>query len=241
MSAAVLSGDQKEQMYNLMCRYFDNVLEDTFETDLKEKHWIILLEEGDTGVIRGFSTLMLLREMEIGGRRVSAIFSGDTIVEDSFRNTPGLFRTFLDFSIPLSKELERRGCLLYWFLISMGYRTYRLLPSFFHEFYPRYDRETPPFEKEVIDRLAGSRYPGKYDSRTGVIHYPEGREALKPDCAGVPRSRLRNPHVRFFCRNNPLAGRGDELVCVARISERNLRPIGLRLLPWNPEAERLTG
>ena len=41
----------------------------------------------------------------------------------------------------------------YWFLISKGYKTYRFLPLFFREFYPRHDAPTPAWAKEILDAL----------------------------------------------------------------------------------------
>ncbi len=133
------------------------------------------------------------------------------------------------------------GRRLYWFLIVKGYRTYLYLPSFFHEFYPRHDRATPPFETALIARLAGSRYPDAFEPATGLVRFPESHGHLAPDLAEVPPHRADDPHVRFFLARNPGYVRGHELVCVAEISPTNMKGLARRRLLDGMPAAVLAG
>ena len=60
------------------------------------------------------------------------------------------------------------GTDLYWFLISKGYKTYRFLPVFFHEFYPRWDVPTPSWARAMLDAVARALFPEDYDGEKGI-------------------------------------------------------------------------
>ena len=69
---------------------------------------------------------------------------------------------------------------LYWFLIAKGYRTYRFLPVFFREFYPRYECATPAWAKSLLDALGRTMFGQAYDPRRGLAGGRERGQA----CAG---------------------------------------------------------
>ena len=50
----------RDAMFALMDRHYDNIDRDTFESDLAEKDWIIRINDPDTGALVGFSTQVLL-------------------------------------------------------------------------------------------------------------------------------------------------------------------------------------
>ena len=210
-------------MFKLMTTYFNSMDRNDFEKDLKEKDWVVVLKDVLNGKIQGFSTFMLLNEMIIEGIRVKAIFSGDTIINFRYWGEKELFKIFGNFVFSLSQKYKQRKIKLFWFLISMGYKTYRLLPCFFKEFYPRYDKKTPHFEQKVLDTFACQKFPLEYENNTGLIHFDKPKECLKPGVADVGERRLKNPHIKFFCERNPLYMRGDELACITEFSEENLK------------------
>ena len=156
---------QREEMLALMQRHYVNVRRAVFEADLAEKRWVILIHDADESLC-GFSTQTIV-EAEVGGRAIEALFSGDTIVDRAHWGQQVLTRTWGRLALALIDS--RPGEELYWFLISKGYKTYRFLPVFFHEFYPRYDHHDPPWVRSAVDALASSRYPHNYDPEAGVI------------------------------------------------------------------------
>jgi hypothetical protein len=117
---------------------------------------------------------------------------------------------------------------LYWLLIASGFRTYRFLPVFFREFFPRYDRATPEAIRRVMHRLARQRFGSRYDPATGIVRF-EQPQMLKGSLRGISEIRMRDPHVAFFARANPDHGGGDELVCLAEVADRNLTPAARRI------------
>jgi hypothetical protein len=215
-----LTASLVDRLYVLQVRCYDGVDPSRFHADLFEKQWIILLRDGEGGEVMGFSTQRTL-EAVVHGRAVQVLFSGDTVIDPGCWGEQVLVRTFCRLIGRLQALGERP---LYWFLISKGHRTYLYLPTFFHDFWPRHDRATPPFEAELVRVLGESRYPGEFDPERGVIRPRGPHDRLKEELDGSAR-RGRNPHVAFFLERNPGHREGDELVCVADLSPENLRPI----------------
>ena len=221
-----ISSEQRSEMFALMERYYENISEATFSADLQEKQWAIILTDPLSERICGFSTQMLL-EASVAGRPVKALFSGDTIIERERWGDRALARVWGRFALSLIDRLPTAE--LYWFLISKGYKTYRFLPLFFHEFYPRYDVTTPEWAKEVTDGLAQLRYPA-YDPALGIVRADETKDRLRPGVADVGEERLSDPHVRFFVERNPGHARGDELCCIAPLTRENFRAAAYRVI-----------
>src|SRR5689334_8795057 len=121
---------QREAMFALMDRYYENITPASFATDLAEKQWVILLLDPQSGEVCGFSTQVLL-DAAIAGRPIKALFSGDTIVARDRWGDPALAHVWGRLALSLIDALPETD--LYWFLISKGYKTYRFLPLFFGE------------------------------------------------------------------------------------------------------------
>ena len=159
MKARVLRREELREsdvaaMYALFTQHFDNVSRATFTRDLDEKKWVVLLEDASRGALRGFSTLDVYGAGH-AGRRVRVAYSGDTIVARSARASTLLSRAWIDLVKRLRGESSTP---LYWLLIVSGYRTYRFLPVYWREFYPRHDRQTPAAVQALMDRLARERF-----------------------------------------------------------------------------------
>lgn len=217
VSREALTRRDRDEMFALYTRYFATSDRMTFERDLAEKEWVILLRDSD-GTVDGFSTLM---RMEVAG--ASVFFSGDTIVARHRWGTYDLPRLWGRHVFATAGENA------YWFLISSGFRTYRYLPLFFRRFHPVFDRDTPPEMKALLDRVAVAKFGDAYDAQSGVIRLA----TPSPLRAGVsdPSPRVdRDPHVRFFVNANPGHEEGDELACLVPIDPANLTPAGLRML-----------
>ncbi|MEO8379311.1 MAG: hypothetical protein ABI779_06580 [Acidobacteriota bacterium] len=217
VSRDALTRRDRDAMFALYTRYFATSDRMVFERDLAEKQWVILLRDED-GTIGGFSTLMAL---EVEGNTV--FFSGDTIVARHRWGSWDLPRLWGRHVFSLA------GANAYWFLISSGFRTYRILPLFFRRFHPVFDGETPYETKLLLDTIATLKFGEAYDPRTGVIRLA----TPAPLRAGIsdPMERaVRDPHVRFFVGANPGHADGDELACMVKVAEDNLTPAGLRML-----------
>jgi hypothetical protein len=60
------------------------------------------------------------------------------------------------------------------------------------------------------------------------VRFPHPQQ-LKGQLQGIPAERCKDPHVDFFASQNPHHDQGDELVCLAEITEANLTPAGKRM------------
>jgi len=208
---AELTRRDRDAMFALYTTYFATGDRVTFERDLAEKEWVILLCDED-GAIAGFSTLM---RMHVCGATV--FFSGDTIVARHRWGSLDLPRLWAQH------VFAHAGASTYWFLISSGYRTYRFLPLFFREFYPR-ERGMKP----LLDAIATTKFGESYDPATGVIRL--ATPAPLRDGISDPAERLHDPDVRFFVEANPGHANGDELACLVRVGADNLTRAGLRMI-----------
>jgi Acetyltransferase (GNAT) domain len=220
-----LTHDELRACFELLRRLFLDVTWEDFLRDLEEKDEVMFLLDADTRTIGGFSTLTEL-EIDVFGERVPVVFSGDTAVLPEYRT-----------SLALGQELARHfhdaheenpGRPISYVLVSKGWRTYRLMPFFFREFFPRHDVETPRFERALIDAFGESRYPDRYDK--GVLRSAgEPAPRIRPDSVDAVPARS-DPHTEYFLRVNSRYLEGDELVCAARIHPTNYTVRMRRLL-----------
>lgn len=222
-----LTSIQRDEMYSLMDSYYDNLSKQVFERDLSEKKDVVILRDGPNGAIKGFSTLRLL-EQTVDGNPVTALFSGDTILDRGYWGTDELIKCWGKYAFSLIDQMQ--GKELYWFLMSKGYRTYRFLPVFFNEFYPRRGVDFPQREKRILDAFASSKFPDNYDPNTGVISFNGKKDRLKEGIAEIDEARMKNADIQYFAERNPRWYQGDELACLVRLTKNNFNRIAHRVM-----------
>ena len=149
---------QRDEMFALLAQHFEGVTRGQFERDLAEKNWVVEIRRD--GRLLGFSTLLVAEENFDGGA-LTAIYSGDTIVAPEAWGSPALARTWIAAVDHLRAEFPDRPC--WWLLLTSGFRTYRFLPVFWREFFPRHDAPTPPHARRLLGHLAHARYGDRYD------------------------------------------------------------------------------
>lgn len=209
--------EETAAMYALMAEFYDNTDRDVFYRDFYDKDYCLALYS-EEGVLVGFTTQKLV-ELEVEGKKISGIFSGDTIIHRDYWGDTGLFRTWARFWFKFAEQYEE----FYWFLICKGYKTYRILPLFWTEFYPRAGTETPTYEQSIIDAYASGLYPDEYNPKSGVIEYRSVKDKLKAGVADIGRRELKNRDIAYFCERNPGYVDGNDLACLARIDRSRLK------------------
>lgn len=224
ISRELLDVPTSEAMYRLLDANFIGVSHEQFLNDLLEKNWVVLLEDAEHRIV-GYSTLHLYPTRS-SGDPIWIAFSGDTIVHRDYWGSFELPVAWIGSILKLQRTYLAHP--LYWFLISSGYRTYRFLPVFFRHFHPRHGESGDPRLAALASRIASDRFGNLFDASRGIIKFPNG-QMLRPELGGIPKSRLSDPHVRFFATANPGHEYGDELVCLTEISEANMTPAGLRV------------
>ena len=208
------------RMFELMDTHYENVTPEGFRRDLSAKRWAILLRDKD-GQLQGFSTLQLFRLED-----ATYLYSGDTIVNPEHWLDGGLVGAFGHVLLRLFEEVGEDR--LYWFLISKGFRTYRLLPLHFLSYLPAVNRADDPDLRARRDAVARHLFGAAFDPVTGCILASPGKDHLRPELAGIPEHRKHDPHVAFFLAQNPGYAQGDELACLTPLSRANLTAMAWR-------------
>lgn len=220
---ALTTADRAE-MFSLLSKHFDGVTPEQFEHDLSEKNWVVEIRHEQRLV--GFSTL-LVRADEFEGCPFTAIYSGDTIMSPEAWGTTALARTWIAAVNGLRAASPECPC--YWLLLTSGFRTYRFLPVFWKEFFPRHEMPTPVGRQRLLDYLARRRYGRCYDASRGIVSFPCPQK-LCGELGALPIGRAGKPDVAFFLSRNPGHADGDELACLTEIDADNLTPAGRRMV-----------
>jgi hypothetical protein len=221
INVSELSETDKNNMLLLHRQYFDNVFEDIFMRDLSEKNWIILMRDSE-GQIYGFSTMQLIW-LKLETTDILFLFSGDTIINEKIRNSPGLAAAFFHFAYKLIENYS--GIPIYWFLISKGYRTYRYLPLYFNEYYPVHNKAVPQNYQRLLDAIAFFKFGSQYIPESHLIRFKTEKDRLKPEHATISGGRLKNPVIKFFLDKNPFFYEGEELTCITAINHNNFNSL----------------
>ncbi|MBL9124641.1 MAG: hypothetical protein JNG90_13480 [Planctomycetaceae bacterium] len=226
VTTASLSGEQRTALYRLMADHFENVDAATFFRDLDEKQFVVLLHDSGTRRIVGFSTITSL-ETELAGEPVGAVFAGDTIFAPELWGQSSWLYRWGECGFQLARQSRdpRAGLLL----LTSTHRSYRFLPGFFHEFYPRFDRPTPPEVQARSAALVRLKFPQEYDPATGVVA-PQPETPVRPGREDPAADALTDPHAQYFLRANPGFARGNYLACFAELTWENLTPLGRRVV-----------
>lgn len=217
--------DDIARMQELMQTHYVNVSADAFHADLQCKDAVIVLRS--RGIICGFSTLMLLTR-KVCGNKVKVLFSGDTVIEKPYRNSTALPVTW--GNLMLTECQTDPTTPLYWLLTSKGYKTYRYLPVFFKDYFPKPSRELTRFEASLLETLTSELFDDRLDRQQWILRSQEHGQKLRPNVAEVTTARLKKEEIAYFVTKNPGHSQGDELVCLARFEPNNLRPFILRKL-----------
>ena len=214
---------QTDEMFRLLAHHFEGVIRAQFDQDLAEKNWVVLIYREARLV--GFSTL-LVYESRFEGEPVSVVYSGDTIVAPEAWGTTALPRGWITAVNQVRGHYPRGK--YYWLLLTSGFRTYRFLPVFWREFYPRFDAETPAGVSKLRDHLAREHFGAQYDSHRGIVRFTRPQR-LRGELKMIPKERMTDQHIAHFLKLNPGHVEGDELVCLTELCPENLTSAGRRM------------
>lgn len=220
---ASLTETERCEMFELFQSHFEGVTRSQFFDDLDAKDWVLRIMRA--GMLLGFSTLEAYATT-YRDRPINVIYSGDTVVAPEAWGSPVLARGWIALVRAIQATHPEPW---YWLLLSSGFRTYRFLPVFWREFWPRHDAEPDDDTRRMMTALAREHFDGCFDERTGVVRFPRPQR-LRAHLAQVPEGKANDPHVRFFLERNPAHNEGDELVCLAELSDANLTAAGVRMV-----------
>ena len=219
-----ISSHHLKAMYALFEQCYDEITYQRFEEDFSKKEFVLLLRDRDANQIQGFSTQQV-EEWKLGGKEIRTIFSGDTIIHPDYWGEQELVKGWCGHASWVRGMDPEKP--LYWLLISKGYRTYLYLSLFCRRFYPHYQSEETDL-KHIVAVVAREKFGDAFCVDRGVLTFSTSQGQLKPEYAGIPSNRKRHPHVAHFLKRNPGFASGDELVCLAELSDPNLRSYAAR-------------
>ena len=205
----------RDAMYALLDAHFEGVERATFDADLAGKSHALRLLDNDARLV-GFSTLLAYATRDCDGRPINVICSGDTIVDPSAWHSAALPREWIAAVSAIRNAWPTRDPWL-WLLLTSGFRTYRLLSTFWQSFATR---------GPLLDHLARERFGDAYAD--GIVRFARPQR-LRAPLRDVPPERLRDPHVARFLALNPGHARGDELATLCSLDASNLTRVGRRV------------
>jgi len=217
----------RAEMFRLFSEHFNDVSLEQFNHDLGEKQLALLLERDERLV--GFSTLKAFTT-RIDGEVANVIYSGDTIVTPDAWGSISLPRAWVAGVNELKLTLPPGRC--FWLLLTSGFRTYRFLPVFWREFFPRFDVITPSLAQRRLELFAGQLFGAQFDANKGIVRFAQPQK-LRDDLKTIPVGRESDPHIAFFISRNPGFAHGDELVAITEIADENLTKAGRRIVRAN--------
>jgi hypothetical protein len=226
----------RNAMFSLMEQTYANTCRNRFEDDLSRKTWAIMVRLPGTERLVGFSTQVIV-QTSVVGRKVSALYSGDTVIHRDHWGDPALAHAWGNFAL----QLIDRTAAPYWFLTSKGFRTYRYLPLFFRDYFPRPGVEMPAWEQAVVDAVGHFIGGRRYDSNMRVIRADGGRDSVRPEFADIGLRLRTDEHVCFFVKRNPGYAQGDELCCLAPLSRENFSRAAYRIIGIRPTVSDIDG
>lgn len=210
-----VSRQELERMYELFAEYYQNHTYESFQHDLFAKNHVIFLKDKKTNRLQGFSTLLRV-PLQMNGKKVVGVYSGDTVVNKDYWGSPALGIEFLKYLWKL--KVRRLGTPVYWFLISKGYKTYLLMAKNFKTFYPRFEDKTPEHFKLLMDEFYGNKFPDSYHIESGLIIHSGTSCALRENISDITMELISEPRIAFFQKQNPEWAKGNELTCIAEMT-----------------------
>ncbi len=210
-----ISFQDLEEMHSIFKKYYRNTEMKTFKNDLDKKNGAFILRKKSTGEIVGFSTLLEMK-MNINGKKVCGVFSGDTIVEEEYWGKNPLNSAFVWYY--LKKLFTNPFRPVYWFLISKGYKTYLLLTNNFLSYYPCYKKENKQLE-DIMKGYCNYLFPEYFNEKKKILDFGKGSQSLKGGVAEITAEMCsKYPKIAFFNERNPTWDRGTELPCVGKMT-----------------------
>jgi hypothetical protein len=211
LPVGALSEKTIAEMFGLFEKYYVDVSEAQFRSDLMEKtHVMMFWAEAE---LIGFSTIFRKRIPAVG--RGIFLFSGDTVIREDYWGSKVLQTTFLRYIVAtkIAHPLEP----VWWMLISKGFKTYMMMRKNFGCSFPRESRALPSLMRSIRNRFYSWKYGSAYNAESGLITFEHSHGAVRGQLAEPSAYHLKNPDVRFFLKNNPRYTDGVELACIAKI------------------------
>ena len=198
-------------MYDLFKVYYKNTPFEQFLEDFSNKTGAHIAKRKSDGKVVGFSTGVAKNIINSEGKEIRILFSGDTVMSKEYWGTKAFPMSF--FLWLISERLRHPTKEMYWFLISMGYRTYLILANNFYKYYPNIDGDDPKL-REAAFSAADDIFPGVLNRETGLLDFGDDACTLADFVTPITEKERAVPKIGFFESRNPGWAKGDEMACI---------------------------
>ncbi len=99
-----VSSTDVDAMFALMDEFYDNMDRAVFESDFYAKDYCIVLRN-DEGKVVGFTTQKVM-SVDVDGKEIHGMFSGDTIIHKDYWGDTELFRVWAQFWFPYAENYD---------------------------------------------------------------------------------------------------------------------------------------
>ena len=212
--------------------------------------------------INQFHVLLLSYQYVITCReRKDGSLRGVALLDTSHQETDGQSYTMIRLGLCFFENFYRGGPLLYYVVAyhvfmqllfhpltpvyiagkAFSYKSYLVLAKNIKEVYPRFDAQTPPFIKKLIDDYAESvRHTDEEYNKERCVLKRE-LSTMKESVAPISPLDLKNPHIKFFDSQNPGWRKGHQLIIVAKVSWSDLLRTFYKAISRNKSGRRCSG
>jgi hypothetical protein len=199
------------EMYHLFEKYYIDISQEQFRSDLFEKTHVFLFYHQKKLV--GFSTIFRKAIPTIAPGLF--LFSGDTVLHEDYWGSKILQTTFFRYIV--ESKLLSPVHPVHWLLISKGFKTFLMMRRNFLFSFPQAKRGTPLRAQDTMDKFYTWKFGDSYNPMSGLITFENPKGAVKGQIAAPTAEQTHHKEVAFFLEKNPDYQKGTELACYAEI------------------------
>eukprot|EP00118_Oscarella_pearsei_P018855 m.196083 g.196083 ORF g.196083 m.196083 type:complete len:361 (+) comp39529_c0_seq26:682-1764(+) len=178
--------------------------------------YVAIFREKRDGSLCGMFLIDVKTDLERQGRRYNQIKMGVLLFRNEYRGGPLMYA--IAMSLYLKCMITHPLTPMYIVFKTFSYKSYRIAAQTIDQTYPRFDKETPEWEKSLMDEFGYSLETevDKYDPKFNVVQRTVTK--LKTHATADNAGTGNNPHVKFFFQRNPGWKTGHCLIVVSRIT-----------------------
>ena len=213
-----LTLDECRGMYALFSQYYHNTPFETFLNDLDKKTGVFIAKRHTDQKVVGFSTATTF-DVQVDGRPVRLLFSGDTVMAKEYWGHPAFRKAF--FLWLLRERVKNPFIEMHWYLISMGYRTYLILANNFYHYYPNIDGDNPHLKK-VAQAASDHLFPQVLNHNSMLLEFGDQACKLQEFVTPISDQERQVPKIAFFESRNPNWMQGSEMPCIGSLDHASI-------------------
>ena len=227
------------ELYTFLIKMMDSdVTIRQFHTVLLSYSYALIFRERKDGSLRGVTLLNVSRRKH--GKNYTLLQIGLSFFQNYYRGGPMLYYVV---AYHILKELILHPFTpLYIIGKAFSYKSYVVLCHTLPLAYPRYDAETPEFEKGIINEFGTSvkLLNEVYDEEMFVLK--RERTSMKEGVAVLTPESLNDPHIKFFVERNPGWRKGHQLITMGLVRWSDFLRLLWRALgrTWRAKRERVS-